>query len=471
MRIAPDNTVTVLIKHIEFGQGTFTGLSTLVAEELDADWSQMRAEHAPANDALYKNLAFGVQGTGGSTAISNSFEQMRKAGAAAKAMLVDAAATSWSVPANEITVSKGQLQHAATGKTGTFGEFAEAASALTPPKDVALKSPEQFVLIGQDLPKLDSLAKSTGTGIFTMDMTRPGMLTVLIARPPRFGAKVKSVDDAAARAVKGVVDVKALPQGVAVYGKDFWSAKKGRDALTIKWDDSGTDGRSSAEIIAEYQEKTKTPGLMAREDGDVTATLAAADKKLDASYVFPFLAHAPMEPLDYVIENKPDGTVEAWAGGQFPTGDQAAIAQTLGKRPENVTINSLLAGGSFGRRATPTADVASEAAAALKARGGEPLKVVWSREDDIQNGFYRPLTVHRMSGAIDTDGNITAWDETIATQSIVQGTAFEIMMKDGIDPTTVEGARDLPYAIPNMRVSVHNMTAGVPPLWWRSVGH
>lgn len=472
VRIAPDSTVTVLAKHIEFGQGTYTGLATLVAEELDADWSQMRAEGAPANNALYKNFAFGLQGTGGSTAISNSYEQMRKAGAAARAMLIEAASTAWSVPAGEIAISKGSIRHKASGKVGTFGEFADAASALTPPTDVTLKSADQFTLIGQELPKLDTKAKSTGAGTFTLDMTRPGLLTVLIARPPQFGASIKTVDDANARKVAGVVDVQELPRGVAVYAKDFWAAKKGRDALKITWDASKAETRSSDDLIATYKEAAKSPGTIARSDGDLTVGLEAANRKLEAEYVFPYLAHAPMEPLDYVIEKKADGTVEAWAGAQFPTSDQAAIAQVLGLRPENVTVNMLLAGGSFGRRATPIADVASEAAMALKARDGkEPLKIVWTREDDIQNGYYRPLTVHRLTGGIDDQGNITAWDETIVTQSIMKGTAFEAMMKDGIDPTTVEGASDLPYAIDNLRVSVHLQEAGVPPLWWRSVGH
>ncbi|MEO1282578.1 MAG: molybdopterin cofactor-binding domain-containing protein, partial [Pseudomonadota bacterium] len=287
VRIAPDNTVTVLIKHIEFGQGTYTGLSTLVAEELEADWAQMRAEHAPANDTLYKNLAFGLQGTGGSTAIANSYEQMRKAGAAAKAMLVEAAAKAWGVPASEISVAKGQLKHAGSGKVGTFGEFADAAGSLTPPTDVKLKSPDQFTLIGSELPKLDSESKSNGTGMFTMDVVRPGMLTVVFARPPRFGAKAKSVDDTETRKVNGVVDVQTLPRGVAVYGKDFWAAKKGRDALNIEWDNDGTDARSSSDIIAEYKETAKAPGLIARNDGDVAATLEKADRKIEAEYVFP----------------------------------------------------------------------------------------------------------------------------------------------------------------------------------------
>ncbi|MEO1206068.1 MAG: xanthine dehydrogenase family protein molybdopterin-binding subunit [Pseudomonadota bacterium] len=471
VRIAPDSTVTVLIKHIEFGQGTYTGLSTLVADELDADWAQMRAEHAPANDALYKNFAFGLQGTGGSTAIANAHEQMRKAGAAAKAMLVEAAATAWGVPAGEITVSKGQLKHPGSGKVGTFGEFADAAAALTPPSDVKLKTPDQFTLIGTDVPKLDTKSKTTGTATFTLDVVRDGMLTVLLARPPRFGAKPKSVDDTEALKVNGVVDVKTLPRGIAVYAKDFWAAKKGRDALVIEWANEGTEARSSAQLIAEYREKAKSPGLIARNDGDVAGTLDKADRKVEAEYVFPFLAHAPMEPLDYVIEKSQDGKIEVWGGAQFPTADQGAIAQILGVRPEDVTVNTMLAGGSFGRRATPVADIASEAATAFKARGTEPLKIVWTREDDIQNGYYRPLTVHRLAASLDGDGNITAWDETIATQSIVKGTAFEMMMKDGIDPTTVEGAKDLPYNIPNTRVSVHNMEAGIPPLWWRAVGH
>ena len=473
VKIAPDNTVTVMVKHLEMGQGPYTGITTLVAEELDADWSQMRAEGAPANVALYKNLAFGIQGTGGSTAIANSYEQMRKAGATARAMLVAAAAQSWSVPAAEITVEKGVVKHPASGNKENFGALAEQAAQMTPPKDVKLKDPKQFSLIGTTVPRrLDSDAKSTGQAIFTIDTDRPEALTVVVAHPPRFGAKASAVDESAARAVRGVVDVRTIPQGVAVYAKGFWAAKKGRDALKISWDESGTEARGTDELLADYRRQAQQAGKQAAgARGNVTSALGKGGKTLQAEYVFPYLAHAPMEPLDCAIETK-DGACEAWFGSQLQTVDQKVIAAVTGLPDDKVTINTLFAGGSFGRRAQPTADLAAEAAAALKALGRDAaIKLVWTREDDIRGGRYRPFTLHQLRGSLDKHGNIVAWDQTIVSQSIIKGSPFEAMIKDGIDPTMVEGANDLPYTIPNLRVRAHTMDVGVPVLWWRSVGH
>ena len=475
VRIAPDDTVTVLIKHIEFGQGPYTGLATLVAEELDADWSQMRATAAPANVALYGNLLFGVQGTGGSTAMANSYEQMRKAGATARAMLVEVAAKEWGVDASEIAVSKGRISHAASGKSSGFGALAEKASKLSVPADVKLKDPSKFTLIGTDRPKLDTDEKTRGKAHYTIDVKRPEMLTVLIARPARFGAKVKSFDDSETRKIKGVVDVKTLSVGVAVYADGFWAAKKGRDALKVNWDLSKAEARSSTQILNDYKEVAKKPGILAAERGSVAKVLATLTdsnlKTFEAEYAFPFLAHGPMEVMDCVLEWT-DGGARATCGSQMPTIDQARIAQILGLRPEAVEIETLLAGGSFGRRATPTADVASEAAWALKALDKKrPVKVVWTREDDIKNGFYRPAFVHRLKGGVDEAGNIRLWDQVIVGQSIMEGTPFAGMMEGPIDPTMTEGASDLPYNIENLQVSVHSMKNGVPPLWWRSVGH
>ncbi len=471
VKIAPDNTVTVLIKHLEMGQGPYTGLATLVAEELDADWSQMRAEGAPANNDLYKNLAFGVQGTGGSTAVANSYEQMRRAGATARAMLVAAAAESWKVPASEIAVKQGVLRHAGSGRQSTFGELAEVAARQTPPKDVTLKSPKDFILIGKQLPRLDAGAKSTGRAIFTIDMQRPDALTVMVSHPPRFGAKVISFDDSAARRVRGIVDVKTIPQGVAVYANGFWAAKKAREALRVEWDESGTERRSSEELIAIYRSAAQAPDVTATSRGNVRQALEQAQRVFEAEYVFPYLAHAPLEPMDCAIELR-NGSVEAWYGCQFPGVDHKVIADSMGLPLEKVKVNVLFAGGSFGRRAQPTGDVAAEAAAALKALGREAsIKLMWTREDDMRGGRYRPLIVHRVRGALDKDGSIAAWDHVVVGQSIIKGTAFEAMMTDGVDPTTVEGVSDLPYTVPNVRVSARTMDVGVPILWWRSVGH
>jgi len=475
VRVTPDNTVIVTVKHLEMGQGPYTGLATLVAEEMDADWAQVRAEAAPADAERYKNNAFGMQGTGGSTAIANSYDQMRQAGAAARAMLVAAAAQAWGVPVGQVTVDAGRLRHAATGREATFGNMAERAAALPAPGQVTLKDPSQFRLIGKPraVGRLDSSAKSNGQAVFTMDVDRPGLLTVLVAHPPRFGATVASVDAAAARAVPGVVDVRALPSGagVAVYATGFWPAKVARDALKVQWNDARAETRGTAEMLAQYRAAAAQPGLQAVLRGDPARATGTAGRVLEAEYVFPYLAHAPMEPLDCVIELK-GGACQAWYGAQMQTLDHAAIAKVMGLGQDKVQIHTLLAGGSFGRRAQPASDIAVEAAEALKALGRDAaIKLVWTREDDIRGGRYRPMVVHRIRATLDGAGNIATWNQTVAAQSFIQGTPMAQMMKDGIDPTLVEGAFDMPYALPNLRVGQQIMEGGVSTLWWRSVGH
>uniref|UniRef100_A0A9E8CSH4 Xanthine dehydrogenase family protein molybdopterin-binding subunit n=1 Tax=Bosea sp. NBC_00436 TaxID=2969620 RepID=A0A9E8CSH4_9HYPH len=472
IRVAPDSTVTVLIKHIEMGQGPFTGLATLAAEEMDAAWSQMRAEHAPADVKLYANLAFGVQGTGGSTAIANSWEQMRKAGAAARAMLVQAAADSWKVPAAEINVAEGVINHA-SGRKGSFGEFAEAASKLTVPENPPLKPASAYKLIGKEgaTKRLDSADKSRGKAQFTIDIHAPNMLTVVIARSPRFGGKVASFDAAEALKVKGVVDVKSIGYGVAVYANGMWPALKGREALKVTWDDSAAEKRGSPELIAEYRKLVRQPGTVAGSHGDAEAALAKADKVIEAEFVFPYLAHAPMEPLDGYIEW--DGqTAHARFGSQFQTTEHQTIAAILGLPPEKVTLQTMFAGGSFGRRAQVSQHLAAELAIVAKTIGpNRPVKVVWTREDDLTGGYYRPLFVHRFRGAV-KDSKIAAWSSTLVGQSFFLGTPFEAMVvKNGIDATSVEGANEIFYEVADFRCEVHNPKVGVPTLWWRSVGH
>lgn len=472
VRVAPDGTVTVLIKHIEFGQGTFTGLATLVAEELDADWEQVRAEHAPADASLYNNLHWGpVQGTGGSSSIANSYEQLRRAGAAARALLVQAAAEAWGVPGGEITVRKGVIAHAASGREAGFGDFAEAAARLETPVEVTLKQPANFTLIGKQAPRLDSRAKSRGEAQYTLDKSLPGMLTAVIARPPVFGATLVSYSAEEARKVKGVTDVVAVPQGVAVLATGFWAATQGRDALRITWDESTGETRGSDQIMAEYRKLAEGPGAVARQDGDAEAALAEAETVLEADYEFPYLAHAPMEPLDCVVQLG-DGECDIWTGSQIPTVDQGAAAGILGLKPEQVRIHTMFAGGSFGRRATPVADMVSEAVGIAKAIGGRaPVKLVWTREDDIRGGLYRPMYFHRLRAGLDAEGRLVAWQHRIVGQSIVRGTPFAAgLIKNGIDQTSVEGANTLPYHVPNITVDLHTTDVGVPVLWWRSVG-
>lgn len=471
VRIDPDNTVTVVAKHLEMGQGTYTGLSTLIAEELDAAWDQVQVVAAPANAQLYNNLLWGpMQGTGGSTAMANSFMQMRKAGAAAREMLVAAAAEQWSVPAAEIDVRDGVVRHKASGKQAPFGDLAELAANQPVPEEPILKEPSEFRLIGTRVPRKDSLDKTNGTARFTQDVHLEGMLTACVARPPRFGATVKSVDASKAKAIKGVVDVVAFPTGVAVLADNTWTAWQGRDALQVQWDESDAFKMSSDAMMAEYRKLADKPGASARKDGDAAAAMEKAAKKVQATYEFPYLAHAAMEPLNCVVQVTDQGC-EIWNGEQFQTADQNAVAKVLGIQPEQVKINMLYAGGSFGRRANPHSDYVVEAATIAKAsKRNVPIKMVWSREDDMRGGYYRPMFLHRIEAGLDAQGNITAWQQRIVGQSIMSGTIMEGRIKDGIDPVSVEGAANLPYAVPNISVQLHSPKMGVPVQWWRSVG-
>jgi isoquinoline 1-oxidoreductase subunit beta len=476
VRIGTDSAVTVVIKHLEMGQGVSTGLPTLVAEELDADWNQIHFEHAPADASRYNNLLWGkAQGTGGSTAIANSYEQLRMAGSAARAMLVAAAAQQWKVPPAEIGISEGVVSHKASGRTASFGELAAAAAKLPVPTDLKLKDPKDFKLIGKRIPRKDSKAKTDGSAVFTIDVKLPGMLTAVVAHPPRFGAKVKSFDAARAKAVKGVVDVVQIPNGVAVLAGDFWTAKQGREALTVEWDVSAATTLGTTEIMAQYKALGQKPGLVARSEGEIEKALAGAAKKVEAEFEFPYLAHAAMEPLNCVAKLGKDGC-EIWNGEQMHTGDQYAVAKYTGLKPEQVRINTLYAGGSFGRRANPQADYVVEAVSIAKALqgsklGDRPVKLMWTREDDMRGGFYRPMNYHRITARLDQNGQVIAWHHRIVGQSIFAGTANEAMVvKNGVDGSSVEGAASLPYDIPTLLVDLHSPKIGVPVLWWRSVG-
>ena len=467
-----DNTVTVIIKHVEFGQGPATGLSTIVADELDADWGQMRIAFAPANDPLYKNLVFGTMGTGGSTAIANSWMQLRNAGASARAMLVAAAAKTWGVPAAEVKVAKGVVSHGA--KTASFGELAATAATMPIPEKPTLKTPEQWTLIGRDTPKLDSLIKSNGTAQFTMDVQRPGMVVSVIQHPPAFGGTVKSVDDAAALAVPGVVAVKTIPQGVVVYAKDTFAAMKGRAALKVEWDLSKAETRSTETMVKQYIAAAATPGVECEAEGNVAAALAGAVKRIEATYVFPFLAHAPMETMDAVIEPKAGGA-DFYAGSQFQVGDTTAVSKVLGVPFAGMTLHEQYAGGSFGRRATPGMDNAVEAAMATKAfnatgAGTTPVKHVWTRENDIRGGRYRPLIVHTIKGGVDAKGKIVGLDAVVAGQSFMRGTGF-FNPSAKFDEAMVEGLTGSVYGFPTLRIGANELKNGVPTLWWRSVGN
>jgi isoquinoline 1-oxidoreductase beta subunit len=473
VRIGSDNTVTVIAKHLEMGQGVYTGLATIVADELDAAWSQVRVEGAPADASRFNNTFWGpMQGTGGSTSIANSWDQLRSAGAAARAMLVSAAAKQWSVAPTTIAVRSGVVT--AGNRKATFGELAAAAGREPVPTEIKLKDPKDFVFIGKHVPRKDTKAKSDGSARYTADLKLPDMLTAVVARPPRFGARVKDFDPQSA-SLPGVRYVVEVPNGVAIVATSFWAAKRGRDALKIDWDDALALKSSSSDILAEYKRLAATPGALARSDGDAAKAMATAAKTVEAAFEFPYLAHAAMEPMDCVIKLSAT-SCEVWNGEQFQTGDQATVARVLGLKPEDVKINMLYAGGSFGRRANPAGDYLVEAASIVKALAGAgkrdvPIKLVWTREDDMKAGYYRPAYYHALKAGLDAGGNVVAWQHRIVGQSIVKGTSFEApMTKNGVDYTSVEGASNLPYDIPNLAVDLHSPVVGVPVLWWRSVG-
>ena len=484
VRIDLDGTVTVLAKHLEMGQGSYTGLATLLAEELDADWDKVRVEGAPADVKRYNNLAFGpMQGTGGSTAMANSWEQMRNAGATAKAMLVAAAAQRWSVPVSEISVDKGVVSHAGSGRSAGFGDLVEAAASLPVPEQVQLKDPKDFKLIGKlELRRKDSTDKTDGSAIFTQDFKLPGMLVAMVAYPPRFGGVPRSVDSSKAKAVRDVVEVvefRDLPHGrsgVAVLAKNTWAARQGRDALVIEWDESQAFTLGSEEILAQYRDDAGKPGLPATSKGDTDAALAQAAKTVDADYEFPYLAHAAMEPMNCLVKLSSD-RCEIWNGEQFQTVDQTIISGYLGLTPEQVSLTQLYAGGSFGRRASSVSDYLLEAVAITKAARDKgvdaPVKMVWTREDDTRGGYFRPLYLHRVRIGLDQAGKLQAWHNRIVGQSIMAGTSMEpFMIKDGIDHTSVEGLANLSYAVRNLQVELSTPSnIKVPVLWWRSVGH
>ena len=468
LRIGKDNTVTVVLAHSEMGQGIWTGLAMLIAEELEADWSKVKSTHAPAAP-IYGHPAMGMQMTGGSTSTWAEFERYRQVGAMAKDMLVRAAAARWKVPATSIKVENGVLS---SGKhKATFGELAEDAMKLEPPKTVKLKDPKAWKLIGKPTKRLDTPEKITGQAQFGMDVQFPGLHTAVVARPPAFGAKLGKFDASAALKVPGVVKVVSTGTGVAVVAKHFWAAKLGRDKLVIEWTPPEGGGADTNKLMAEWRTLSQKPGATVLEHGKVGDALASAKKKHDVYFEFPYLAHAPMEPLNCTV--KIDGDkCEIWTGTQFQTMDQMVASKILGTSPDKVTINTLFLGGGFGRRATPTSDFVAEAVIVAKA-AGLPVKTVWTREDDIRGGYYRPAYVHHVQVGVDDKGMPAAWDHVVVGQSIAAGTMLEaFIVKNGIDGTSVEGLPENPYFDKNLarRITLHSPRTAIPVLWWRSVG-
>ena len=468
VRIGTDDSVTIIVNHSEMGQGVYTSLPMLVAEELGCNWKMVRVEAAPV-DAVYNHTAYGMQMTGGSTSVWSEYDRLRMVGAAAREMLIAAAAEIWKVDKRTCRAENGMVVHTG-GKKLTFGELADRAAAMPVPKDVKLKDPKHYKIIGKPTHRLDTPIKVNGKAMFGMDVSIPNMLIAVIARPPVFGGKVLSVNANKARALPGVVNVVQVPSGVAVLARGFWQAKQGRDALEIAWDEGQNARLSTAGLREQYANLAKTPGTVAAKKGDADAALAKAEKKLSAEYEVPYLAHATMEPMNCTVDLRSD-SCEIWVGTQFQTVDRAAAAAVAGLKPEQVKIHTMYLGGGFGRRANPAADFVTEAVHVAKAAKA-PVKVIWTREDDTKGGYYRPMWYDRIAAGIDRKGYPVAWKHTIVGQSIVAGTPFEkAMVKDGIDHTSVEGAADLPYAIPSLSVDLHSPKNGVPVLWWRSVGH
>jgi isoquinoline 1-oxidoreductase beta subunit len=475
IRITPDSLVTVVSKHIEFGQGNHAGLAAMVAEELDADWSCVRVEQAPANTKIYQNLGMGVQGTGGSSAIANSWIQLRTAGAAARAMFVEAAARRWNVPAGQIAVSQCVVSHPASGKSARFGELVADAGKIAPPQKPILKDPRNFTLIGSDkVRRKDTPLKTTGKARYTQDVHLDGQLTAMVAHAPRFGATVKSFDASAARRVPGVVDVFAIPSGVAVVAQSTWAAKQGREALKVTWDETKAERRGSAAIMASYHDLASgrgppPKGVKWYPFETRGGAMPAGGKVIEASYDFPFLAHAPMEPMNCVAEVG-KGAPKLTFGSQIPTVDQMNTAMIAGALPGAVQIETLFAGGSFGRRANFKSDYVSECVHIAKhVGGGRPVKLVWTREDDMTGGYYRPMAHHAVRVVLGADGYPAAWRHRIVCQSIMRGSPLG---GGGLDKSAIEGVEGSPYlaATPIVDAQAANPDSGVPVLWWRSVG-
>jgi isoquinoline 1-oxidoreductase subunit beta len=473
VHVRPDGKIVIQVNRLEFGQGVQTSLPMLLADEMDADWSQVIAELAPAAE-VYRDPLLGIQMVGGSGSIAHSFQQYRQLGARTRAMLVAAAAAQWKVDPGQCR-TQASVIYGPNGQSAKYADVADAAARLPVPQEIPLKKDSDLKLAGKKVPRLDSHAKCNGSQKFGLDVDLPGMKVALVAHPPVFGAKVKSFDASGARAVSGVQDVFEIPlvrgSGVAVVADRFWAAKQARDRLHADWDTASVEHPDSTQLFEKYRDLAKTPGNVAANRGDANAINAVPTaNRIVAEYEFPFLAHTPMEPLNTTIRFDGD-RAEVWAGSQFQTMDHLAVAETLGLKPEQVTFHTEMAGGGFGRRAVADSHVQREAAMIAKRFRGTPVKLIWTREDDVQGGYYRPMFVHRVEVGIGSDGKPATWRHVIVGQSLLAGTPFASMIKNGVDETAVEGTADTHYTIPNFHISAHHPVINVPVLWWRSVGH
>lgn len=467
IRISPDETITLIVNHSEMGQGVYTALPMLAVEELECDWTKIKVEAAPV-DPVYNSPRYGIQLTGGSSSLASEWERLRMAGAEARERLVAAAAELWSVDKKSCHAENGAVIHA-SGKRFTYGQLVKKAAMLPEIEDVKLKDPSLFKIIGHSTRRIDTRKKTEGSAVFGIDTYIPGMLTAVVARPPVFGAKVLSFKADKAMAFPGVRKVVQVPSGVAVVADGFWPASQAREALEIIWDEGPVASVSTEKMRAQYSALAKQSGVVAKQKGNTEQALQQASKKICAEYEVPYQAHAAMEPLNCLVDLQTD-SCEIWTGTQAQTWDRDAAARITGLPPNRVIIHTTLLGGGFGRRGNPHSDFVTEAVQVAK-EVEQPVKVIWTREDDMQGGWYRPMWFNRITGGLDAKGKITAWHHTIVGQSIRAGTPFESKVNDGLDTASVEGAANTPYSIPNLFVDLHSPKIGVPVQWWRSVGH
>ena len=468
VRIAPDNTITLIMSHTEVGQGVYTSASMLIAEELEVGLDQITPMHAPPDNALYADPNLGEQATGGSTSTLSGWEPLRKAGATARTMLVNAAAAQWNVDAANCTAERGVVHHAPSGRSLTYGQLASAAASQPAPKDVPLKPASAFKLIGTPAKRIDTPGKVNGSLKFGIDVQVPGMKIGTVAASPVLGGKLVAIDEAAARAVPGVRDVVKLDNAFAVIGDHYWAAVTGLRAAAAQWDDGPHGGVDSDAILKGLADASNNDGVDAKKQGDAAAAIAGAAHTVEAVYQLPFLAHAPMEPINPTLHNRPDGA-DLWVGTQVPPRAQAAVAKAAGLKPEQVQVHNQYMGGAFGRRL----DIDSiEQAAAIAKNLPYPVKLIWSREEDIQHDLYRPYYYDRVSAGLDANGKIAGWTHRTTASSVMARWFPAGMTNDGkLDPDTVEGALETPYVIPAQRNQyVRHESPGVTTAWWRGVG-
>jgi len=469
IRISPDNHVVVTLHKAEMGQGIHTALLMLINEELEADWNTLQIETAPVHSD-YNHTLWKVQGTGASTSISSTWQQMRLAGATVREMLIAAAADTWQVPTQQCFAETGAVVCKQNNQRLSYGKLAVKASRLPMPTDVVLKDPKAFTLVGKPQRRLGAADKVTAKAVYGIDVRLPQMLTAVVVRSPVFGGKVKSFDPANVKAMPGIHHVVPINNGIAIVADNFWQAHQGREQLAVIWDEGPNADLSSDNLRLQYREIGESEGLIARKEGNVQAAFGTSAHTLEAAYELPYLAHTPMEPLNCVADVRADSCT-IWTGTQMQTTDQAAACAITGLAPEQVKIHTTLLGSSFGRRANPHADYVKEAVEVSKAIQA-PVMTMWSREDDVRGGFYRPMHYSKIIAGLDEQGNITAWLHRIVGESIAVGTRFEAaLVHNGVNHLSVEGASDHPYNIAHQQIEYCPTDNGVPVLWWRSVGH